>query len=73
MNMDDYTNQLAQEIIEALICPVPNSEGKKQSHDWSDPYKKLTWQRWAWKIWYPVIKDGYQDCVRCGYTSRRLR
>ena len=74
MSLEDFTtNELAREIRLALICPVPNSEGKFQRHDWGDPYKKWTWQRWDWKIWYPVRRGGYQDCVRCGYTSRRLR
>lgn len=73
MNLDDATNQLAYEIVLALRCNIPNSEGKFQSHDWGDPYKKWGWQRWYGFIWYPVRRSGYQDCVMCGYTSRRLR
>jgi hypothetical protein len=70
---DDSTDALIREIKSALTCTVPNSEGKGQGHDWGDPYKKWGMQRWYWKIWYPVRRHGYQDCVRCGYTSRRLR
>ena len=74
MNLEDFTtNNLANELIAALTCTILNSEGKRQTHDWGDPYKKWTMQRWYWKIWYPVRRGGYQDCVRCGYTSRRLR
>lgn len=71
--MDDMTNSLATELIAALTCTVPNSEGKRQAHDWSDPRKKWGWQRFYWKIWYPVRRGGWQTCVRCGYEARRLR
>lgn len=70
---DDSTWELIREIKRALACLVPNSEGKTQPHDWGDPYKKWGWQRWYGPIWYPVRRSGYQTCIRCGYTSRRLR
>ena len=73
MNLEDVTNLLAQDLLKALSCEVRNSEGKRQRHDWGDPYKKWIWQRWYWKIWYPVRRGGYMDCIRCGYTARRLR
>ena len=69
MNLDDFvTNNLKNELVAAITCTVLNSEGKRQPHDWGDPYKK-----WGWHRWYPVRRGGYMDCVRCGYTSRRLR
>lgn len=73
MNLDDVTNELARDIVRTLICDVPNSEGKGQAHDWGDPYRKWGLQRWYGPVWYPVLRSGYQDCVRCGRTSRRLR
>ena len=76
MNMDEFrevaTNELARDLIEALRCKVQNSEGKNQTHDWSDTYKRWGLQRWYWKIWYPV-RMMYRQCVRCGYEARRLR
>ena len=51
MNLEDVTNLLAQDLLKALSCEVRNSEGKRQRHDWGDPYKKWIWQRWYWKIW----------------------
>ena len=73
MNLDDVTRDLENEVLKSIICKVLNSEGKYQRHDWGDSYTRWGWQRWYGKIWYPVRRSGYQDCVRCGYTSRRLR
>ena len=74
MNLEDYTTKhLAAELVAALTCEVLNSEGKRQSHDWGDPHARWGWQRWYWKISYPVRRKGYQECVRCRYVVRRLR
>ena len=68
MSLEDFTtDDLVREIREAIMCPLPNSEGKAQRHDMSDPYR-----RWGWAYGRPVRKT-YRKCVRCGYVARILR
>jgi hypothetical protein len=73
VNLEDHvTKMLALDIVKAVRCEVPNSEGKGQSHDWSDPYRQWGLLRWRWKIWYPYRKT-MKMCLRCGYEARKLR
>ena len=67
MSLDDSTRDLVQEIKLTLTCPIPNSEGKAQPHDWSDTY-----QRWTWsKLWPRRLK--FRKCIRCGKEVQRVR
>jgi hypothetical protein len=68
VNLEDFlTNNLAKDLVAALTCTTLNSEGKGQSHDFSDPYR-----RWGWAYGHPVRKT-YRKCLRCGYRARILR
>jgi hypothetical protein len=68
VNLEDFaTNSLASEVRAALTCTVLNSEGKGQSHDFSDPYRRPGIAHGL-----PVMKS-YRRCLRCGYVARVLR